>query len=583
MKQIRSNVSLIKCVWPYYKKNLKVFILDLLFTTLTAACDLIFPLIFKTAMDLIATASPSVVFDLVKLGIIHISIFIVEIIGIYYVNYIGHAMGSRIEALMRSDLFKHCQKLPMSYYNENKIGQLMSRLTGDLSEIGELAHHGPEDILIVFIKLVITFIILFNFNWWLTLIVYFSMSTMIFFIVPYFKKMKLSNQKNKVQLGELNAKIEDSLLGISLIKSFANEQFEQEKFEIENKKTLSTKVKFYKFFGLFKALNRIFSNLIYLIIIIIGSILLIDKQITVQELIVFTGYVTGAITAISKMLGFADIYQKGFVGINRFCEVMELPIEQQNCKSKLLKTNFNGDVEFKNVEFLYNKSSTPVLKNFNLKIKPNNHIAIIGKSGSGKTTMCNLLKKFYKVQHGEILIDGVNVNEIDSALLYQLIGVVEQNVYLFTGTILDNIKFAKPTASFEEIVQATKNARIFDFINSLDNKFETNIGERGTKLSGGQKQQISIARLFLREPKILILDEATSSLDSDSERIILDALNQLSKNKTTITVAHKLNIIKNSDVIYLLDDGKISESGSHSSLISNSNSKYSKLWKTFND
>lgn len=580
-ENLKPNSHLIKRLMPYYKKFLKTFSTDLIFTALTTSCDLIFPLIFKAAMDAIEQSKPGLFLTLSQLGIMHILIFLIELIGIYYMNYIGHAMGSRMETAMRHDLFAHCQKLSVSYYDENKIGQIISRLTSDLFEIGEFAHHAPEDLLIVSIKTVISFIILMNFNWWLTLIIYSIMVLMFIYINHYFKQMKIANHKNKVQLGELNSKIEDSLLGIRLIKSFANENFEQKKFDEQNNKSLQTKIVFYKSFGAFRAANRFFSNAIYLIIVVVGAIMLANHQTKIQNIMAYTGYVTGLITAVSKLLSFFDTYQKGLTGVNRFCEIMDLNIETRPNAKKIDPASIRGEIEFKNVEFSYQSASVPTIKNFNLKIKPNEKIAIVGASGSGKTTICNLLKNFYTVQKGEILIDKININSIDPTSLHEIVGFVQQNVYMFNGTILDNIKFGKLDATFEEIVEAAKKAKIFDFINSLEHKFNTHTGERGTKLSGGQKQQISIARLFLKNPKILILDEATSSLDSENEKTILNTLNELSKNRTTITIAHKLNTIKTADTIYLMKNGTIVESGNHETLLKKENSLYNKYYNNF--
>lgn len=581
MEKTLSNFSLIKRLIPLYKKYFKTFILDILCVAIHTTCDLIFPLLFKTLMDLIYNPKPNLTFRITTIGIIYVLIFILAVLSNYYTNYIGHVMGSKMETTMRNRLFSHCQKLSVSYYDNNKIGQIISRLTSDLFEIGEFAHHAPEDVLIVLIKAVLTFVILINFNAWLTILIYLVMPLMIIYISHYYKKMKIATQANKVQIGELNAKIEDSLLGIRLTKSFANESLEFKKFHLQNIKTLHTKIRFYKAYGAFRAVNRIFSNLIYLIIIVAAIFLLVNRKTTVQNVIAYTSYITGLILAISKLLSFSDTYQKGLTAVNRFCEIVDLPIREKVNAKKLDPNKVVGKIEFKNVDFSYDSKSKPILHNFTLKINPREKIAIVGASGSGKTTICSLLKNFYSVDKGEILIDGINVEQIDDQNLNEIVGLVQQNVYLFTGTIMDNIKFAKPNASFAEIVEATKKARIFDFINSLENKFETNIGERGTKLSGGQKQQICITRMFLKNPKILILDEATSSVDSENEKTIIAALNELSKNKTTITIAHKINTIKNSNIIYLLNHGEIIQKGTHNELMNAPNSQYRKFYENF--
>ena len=581
MNKTCSNFSLIKRLIPYYKQNLVIFIFDLFFAITTSLLDLSFPVLVNRLVFLIEHEQLNLVFELAKLGFVYVVVLLIELVGTYFVNYIGHSMGAKIETAMRRDLFNHCQKLPISYYDNNKIGQLISRLTSDLFEIGEFAHHAPEDILIVSMKVVIPFIVLFNFNWWITLLVYGLLIPMLIVVVYYFRKMKIANYETQVQIGELNSKIEDSLLGFKVVKSFANEQFEQEKFNLQNSKNLETKVKFYKIYGAFITFNRFFYCLEVLIFLLGGVLLLKHKLVEGTTLILYAGYVDRIMAAIYKMLNVSDIYQKGLTGINRFCEIVDLPISEKLNAIELNYSEVKGEIEFKNVYFSYEAGEKPIIKNLNLKIKPNTKVAIVGPSGSGKTTICNLLKNFYQVDQGEILIDGKNVDNISSTSLHRVVGFVQQNLYMFTGSILDNIKYGKPNASYDEVVEAAKKAKIFDFINSLPNKFDTNLGERGTKLSGGQKQKVSIARLFLQNPKILILDEATSSLDSENEKIIMQTLKELSKNKTTVTIAHKLYTVKDADIIYLVQNGMIIESGSHDNLVTDPNSIYGKYYKNF--
>lgn len=583
MKKLESNLGLIKRLIPYYKQNLGIFILDLVFAITTSILDLAFPIMVKVFVHLIEKPKPDLILSLIKLGFLYILVLALEHIGTFYVNYVGHSMGTKIETSMRNDLFAHCQKISVSYHDNNKIGQIISRLTNDLSEIGEFAHHAPEDILIALTKSVVPFIVLFNFNCWITLTIYGLLIPTFLVIGLCFKRMKAANQEVRVQFGELSAKIEDGLLGLKLTKSFSNEAFEQEKFAIQNEKTLKTKIKFYKYFGFLKTFVRFAYCMEVLIFVLCGGLLLSKKLTDGATLFIYAAYLDKIMAAISKFLGFSDMYQRGLTGINRFCEIVDLPVKKKTNSIELNPATFNGKIEFKNVTFAYDSNSKPVLKNFNLKVNSNEKIAIIGASGTGKTTICNLLENFYSVQKGEVLIDNLNVEEIDSNSLHKTIGLIQQNVYLITGTILDNIKLGKLNATFEEVVEAAKKAKIFNFINSLENKFETYIGENGTKLSGGQKQQISIARIFLKNPKILILDEATSSLDSENEKIILQALKELSKNKTTITIAHKLHTVKNSDMIYLLKDGAIVESGTHSELMKKENSIYKNYYKNLTD
>lgn len=581
MEKLKSNLNLIKRLIPYYKQNLGIFLLDLTFAISTSILDLSFPLLMKHFIKIIEFPQTNLVFELTKLAFFYLIVITIELIGTYYINYIGHSMGAKIETSMRNDLFVHCQKLPISYHDNNKIGQIISRLTNDLFEIGEFAHHAPEDILIVLMKLIIPFTVLFDFNPVLTLIVYGLLLPIMVIISLFFKKMKTANHKTRVEIGELNSKIEDSLLGIKLVKSFANEPFEQKKFNVQNKKTLATKISFYRTYGLFMTFNRLFYCIEVLIFILGGSLILKNNLIEGTTLIIYTGYVDRIMAAIYKILNVSDIYQKGLTGINRFCEIVDIPIAKKKNPIKLNQAKVKGKIEFKNVYFSYEDKSKPIINNLNLKIEPNEKIAIVGSSGSGKTTICNLLKNFYTIQKGEILIDNINIEKIESKSLHNIIGLIQQNVYLFTGTILDNIRFGKLDANFEEIVEAARKAKILNFINSLENKFHTNIGERGNKLSGGQKQQISIARLFLKKPKILIFDEATSSLDSENERLIMESIEELSKNKTTITIAHKLTTIKKADTIYLIKNGNIVEKGTHNSLMKNSNSNYRKFYNNF--
>ena len=576
-----SNLILMKRLVPYYKKFTRTFFTDLIFVSLKSCCDLLFPIIFKLAMDAVDQSKPSLPMTLTQLGIIYVLMFVIELVGTYYVDYIGHSMGAKMEAAMRHDLFARCQKFPVPFYDESKIGHIMSRLTSDLFEIGEFAHHCPEDILIISLKVVISSMTLFRFNWKMSLLIYAIIPVLCAFVVFFFKRMKIANHESKVQLGELTAKIEDSLLGIRLVKSFANEHFEQKNFDKQNNKNLQTRISFYKAFGSLRTANRFFFNAMYVVVIFFGMFLIVTRQAKTQDIITYLWYVGSLVAAASKFMLSFDMYQKGLTGVERFCEVMDLPVETHPNTKKIDISSVKGEVEFKNVEFSYKKTGAPVLKNFNLKIKPNEKIAIVGATGSGKTTICNLLKNFYTVQKGEILIDNININLIDPSCLHEIVGFVQQNVYMFNGTILDNIKYGKLDASFEEVVEATKKAKIFDFINSIENKFNAQTGERGTKLSGGQKQQISIARLFLKNPKILILDEATSSLDSENEKTILAALNELTKNKTTITIAHKLNTIKTADVIYLIENGTIVESGTHETLLENKSSRYNKYYNNF--
>ena len=575
------NLYLIKKIAPYFKKHKKIFILDLFFALLTTICELVYPILLKYIVDAVALSPELLTLESVFCcAAVFLLVSAIEIIGVKFMTTFGHIMGAKIETQMRKDLFCHLQSLHISYHDNNKIGQLMSRLTNDLFDITEFTHHFPEEFLIISVKILVSFIVLSQFNIYLTLTIYAALPLTVIFAVKYNKKMKKALQQNRVQIGELNSQIEDSLLGIRVIKSFGAEKIEREKFNLNNSKTFKTKQVFYNVLGKFRSVEMIFVNFMHILVIVAGTIFLINGQISPGALMACVTYVSVLIYAVLKILEFTEQFQKGLTGIGRFAEVMETKTELKDCENPVILKDIFGKVEFKNVRFKYSESGENILKGVDILINANENVALVGPSGAGKTTICSLIERFYDISEGKILIDDINIKQIKLSQLHKLVGSVHQNVHLFTGSICDNIKYGDSNATMDMVIEAAKKAGIHDFIESLPEKYETYVGQRGVKLSGGQRQRISIARVFLKNPPILILDEATSSLDSESEKVIQRSLERLSKGRTTITIAHRLTSIKNADRIYVVDGGKVVESGTHDELITKSN-VYKKLYKSY--
>lgn len=575
------SLYLIKKIIPYFTKYKKIFILDLFFALMSTTCKLVYPILLRHITNIVSFSPELLTINsIILIGLIFLIVSAIEIISIRYMTSVGHIMGSKIETEMRKDLFSHIQKLHVSYHDNNKIGQLMSRLTTDLFEVTEFAHHCPEEFLIAGVKIIMSFIILAYFNIYLTLIIYATLPFVVMISTYYNRKMQKALKKYRIQVGELNSQAEDSLLGIRVIKSFAGEEIEEKKFNKNNLKTLKTKQIFYKILGKFRATEMLFTNSMDLLLIVVGSIFLIYGQISPGDLVAYVSYISILIASILKILTFTEQFQQGLTGISRFAEVMETNIDIKDSENSKVLTNITGKVEFKNVWFKYSVSKKYILKGINLSINPNENIALVGPSGAGKTTMCTLIERFYDITDGQILIDNVNIKDIKLNQLHKIVGSVHQNIHLFTGSIYDNICYGDKNASIDDIIIAAKKAGIHHFIDSLPNKYDTYVGERGIKLSGGQKQRISIARVFLKNPPILILDEATSALDSESEKIIQESLEKLSQGRTTITIAHRLTSIKKADKIYVIDDGKVVEQGTHKELLFNSN-LYKNLYQNY--
>lgn len=565
-----SNISLIKSVIPYFNRYRNILFIDLLCAGLTTASEMILPLILRYLTNVGIADPGSLTLNLiVRVAVIFVLIKCVELVAVYYMASIGHIMGAKIETDMRFDMYKHLQTLSDNFYNETKVGQIMSRMTNDLFDITEFSHHCPEEYFIGFIKICISFVILLNINVPLTLAVYIMIPVMFISTSKFKNSMRRAQKKQRVHVGDLNSSIEDSILGIKVVKSFANEDIELEKFERDNNKFLSIKELFYKSMAGFNTVNRSIDGLMYFIIIVFGGYQMMNGRLEPGDMLAYIMYVTTLLATVKRIIEFTEQFQKGMTGIERFNEIMSIEAEIVDSPHAIDLTDVRGDIEFKNVSFRYNKKLDYVLENFNLDIKAGKNIALVGPSGGGKTTVCALIPRFYDVSEGGIFVDGKNIKDFSLYSLRNNIGIVQQDVYLFSGTIMENIRYGKPNATEEEIIEAAKLASAYDFIMELEEGFDTYVGERGIKLSGGQKQRISIARVFLKNPPILILDEATSALDNNSEAVIQESLEVLSKGRTTITIAHRLTTIQKADMIVVMTADGIVEKGSHEELMEN--------------
>ena len=562
------NKHLIKKVLPYFYKYRFTLFLDLFCAGLTTASEMILPLLLRALTNRAVEDLASITIDFVlRLSLIYLVIKTIEVIAQYFMTSIGHIMGAKIETDMRRDLYAHLQGLSDTFYNETKVGVIMSRITNDLFDITEFAHHCPEEYFIGAIKILISLIILLKINVKMTLLIYLMIPLMIYFSGHYRNKMRRAQKDQRVHIGHLNSSIEDSLLGIKVVKSFANEDVEREKFTEENNKFLGIKKRYYRSMAGFNTINRIFDGLMYLILIASGGYFLMKGEIGPEDLIVYVMFIQSLLATVRRIIEFTEQFQKGMTGIERFAEIMAIEPDIKDKEDALEIKNVRGEISFKNVDFSYGKGEGKVLNNFSVDITPGEKLAIVGPSGAGKTTICNLIPRFYDVDSGSVTVDGLDVRDIKIKSLRENIGIVQQDVYLFSGTVKDNIGYGKSTASDREIIEAAKLAGAYEFIKSLPNGFDTYVGERGVKLSGGQKQRISIARVFLKNPPILILDEATSALDNKSEIVVQDSIEKLSKGRTTITIAHRLTTVQNADLILVMTRDGIVERGSHQDLM----------------
>lgn len=566
--QKAGNFGLMGSFLPYFKKYWVVLVLDLLCAAFTTVCELVFPLIVRFITDLGMNDLESLTVQLVlSVGAFYLVLRVIDTLANYFMAYTGHIMGAKIETDMRKDLFSHLQKLSHSYYDNAKVGQIMARVTSDLFDVTEFAHHCPEEFFIAGIKIAASFVILGHFNIWLTLIIFSMIPLMLFFAILFNKKMRRAFKRQRDQLGEVNAQVEDSLLGVRVVKSFANEEREEEKFRRGNDGFLSIKKTAYRYMAGFQSSTRIFDGIMYIAVVVAGALFMIYRQITPADLMAYLLYVTTLLTSIRRIVEFTEQFQRGMTGIERFMEIMRAPIEIQDEPDAKELENVKGDIQFEHVSFRYSDEHSDVLSNINLHIKPGENIALVGPSGGGKTTLCSLIPRFYEATEGRILLDGQDIRHIRLRSLRSHIGVVQQEVYLFSGSIYENIEYGRPGASREEVVAAAKQAGAHEFIMQLSDGYDTYVGERGVKLSGGQKQRISIARVFLKNPPVLILDEATSALDNESERLVQKSLERLAKGRTTFTIAHRLTTIRNADTILVLTENGIAEQGNHRELM----------------
>lgn len=561
----------------YYKPHKRLFIIDMFFAFLISAFDLIFPMVTRNIVNEIIPAGR---LDLLLRWTIIMSIlFIFRYISYYIVSYWGHVLGVYIEHDMRRDLFTHLQTLPFSYYDNTKTGHIMSRLVNDLRDITELAHHGPEDLFISLVMLVGSFILLVNIEWRLTLIIFAFVPIMIWFSMTKRTKMQESFRQVRRKIANVNAQLENSISGVRVAKSFTNEEYEIQKFNDGNDEFKEARKYSYKAMAEFVAGMGLITNILNLVVISAGGYFVYRQFITLGDLLAYTLYVNFFMQPIRRLSDFMQQYQDGMTGFERFMEIMNIEPDIIDKEDAVELTEVIGDIEFNNVSFSYNNGENTVLSNLNLNIEAGKTVAIVGPSGAGKTTLCHLIPRFYDINDGEILIDGKDIREITLKSLRGNIGLVQQDVFLFTGTIMDNISYGDPTKSEEDIIKAAKKARIHDFIMTLPNEYNTYIGEKGVKLSGGQKQRISIARLFLKDPPILILDEATSALDNETEVLIQESLEELAKGRTTLIIAHRLSTIKNADEILVLTNEGIEEKGSHEELLE-IDSVYANLYRS---
>lgn len=552
----------------YYKPYKAVFFIDLLCATIISAIDLAFPQLLRTlTKTLFAGAPGKIISALIPITIGLLVAYIIQTVCRYYVTYAGHMMGARMERDMRKELFDQYEKLSFSYYDQNNSGQMMSKLVSDLFDISELAHHGPENLFISLIKIIGSFIFLFMINRMLAVPMLILVVLMLVFSYGQNKKMQETFMDNRRKIGDINSSLQDTLAGIRVVQSFANERIEQEKFNRSNENFLISKDANYRCMGSFMSGNAFFQGMMYLVTLVFGGFLIAHGRMEASDLAMYALYIGIFISPIQILVELTEMMQKGLSGFRRFLEVVETePDIVDAADAKPLK-NVKGNVCYEDVSFHYSDDDTPVLSHVSFEIPAGKSIALVGPSGSGKTTICSLLPRFYDVTEGRVTIDGNDVRKLTLESLRSQIGLVSQDVYLFGGSIKDNIAYGKPDATMDEIVDAAKKANIHEFIMELPDKYDTFVGERGTRLSGGQKQRISIARVFLKNPPVLILDEATSALDNESERFIQKSLEELAKDRTTITIAHRLSTIRNADEILVVADCGIAERGTHEELL----------------
>ncbi len=563
----------------YYKPYLGTFFLDMFFAIIASAISLVIPLVVRDITTDIPNMTPEAGMNkILLLGGLLIVLVIVQFFANYFISYIGHVMGAKMEYDMRAEIFSHYQKLSFSFFDDQKVGQLMSRITNDLFEITELLHHGPENIIISGIKIIGAFIILLGISGYLTAAAFAMLPFMFIFAYILNKRMRKAFRKNREKIAEINTQIEDNLSGIRVVKSFANEAIENEKFKVGNEGFLKAKKASYFNMGIFHSGMTAFTFLINIFVIVTGGVLMVKGLVDVPDFVAFLLYINVFTDPVRTLIDFTEQFQNGYTGFERFAEMISIVPDIQDKDDAVPLTGVKGDIEFSDVSFKYKDGAHRVLRHINLDIPEGSYVALVGSSGGGKTTLCSLIPRFYDVTSGSIKIDGKDIRDVTLKSLRDSIGIVQQDVYMFAGTIMENISYGRPGATKEEIIEAAKLANAHDFIMELPNGYDTDIGQRGVKLSGGQKQRISIARVFLKNPPILIFDEATSALDNESENIVKESLERLAKNRTTLVIAHRLSTIRNAERILVLTENGIEESGTHDELM-NRNGVYASLYK----
>ncbi|MCL1855408.1 MAG: ABC transporter ATP-binding protein/permease [Clostridia bacterium] len=575
--------ALIKRFLPYYRNYGLMLAADLFCAALTTLCDLALPLIVRSVTELAAdNLALLTVSYIVRVGALYLGLRVMDAAANFYMTSTGHIMGTRIESDMRRDLFAHLQDLSFSYYSDAKVGQIMARITSDLFEVTEFAHHCPEEFFIAAIKITAAFVILIGVNPVLTLLIFAMLPMMFFFTRHFNKQMRRSFQESRHQVGEINAQVEDSLLGIRVVKSFANENLEIDKFQGNNQKFVQIRRRTYMYMAGFHTTTRVVDGLMYIAVLLAGGLFLVNGSISAPDYIAFLLYVTTLLTSIRRIVEFAEQFQRGMTGIERFCEILDTQPDIRDIPDAEELTDVEGNITFDHVTFRYDDNDKTVLADLNLKVHKGERVALVGPSGGGKTTLCNLIPRFYNLSSGRILIDGKDIQHLTQKSLRDKIGMVQQDVYMFSGTVFDNIAYGLPGATVAQAEAAARQAGAHEFITQLPKGYDTFVGERGVKLSGGQKQRISIARVFLKNPPILILDEATSALDNESERLVQQSLEELSEGRTTFTIAHRLTTIKNASTIWVLTEKGVEEQGDHRQLMAQKG-KYYELYHMYTE
>ncbi len=574
--------ELVRRFLPYFRPYRGMLALDLFCATLTTLCDLVLPMIVRSITGLASSAAALTVAYVLKVGGVYVLLRLIDTVANYIMVARGHVMGTYIERDMRHALFEHLQEMGFAYYSNAKVGQIMARITSDLFDVTEFAHHCPEEFLIAAIKITVPFVILMGINPVLTLIIFLMLPIMLVLARHFNRKMRAAFKESRHQVGEINAQVEDSLLGIRVVKSFANEPMEIDKFDRGNEEFVRIGRRKYRYMAGYNTTTRSFDGVMYIVVVIVGALFIIDGKITAADYMAYLLYISTLLTSIRRVVDYAEQFQRGMTGIERFCEIMDVQPDVNDAPGAKELTGVKGDVTFDHVSFHYNDNDRTVLADINETVKAGDKIALVGPSGGGKTTFCNLIPRFYDVSGGRILIDGQDIAGLTQRSLRENIGMVQQEVYMFSGTIYENIAYGLPGATREQVETAARQAGADCFIRELPDGYDTYVGERGVKLSGGQKQRISIARVFLKNPPILILDEATSALDNESERLVQDSLEKLSKGRTTFTIAHRLTTIRGATSIWVLTQDGIVEKGTHQELMAKKG-KYYELYSMYTE